>query len=458
VLYPLSYGRATAEMLLYFITEIRAAPNFPATTWAYFPIGAAESLANNFRGTISGAEFPTSAQISAQIKLVPLCRGVIISNMYLDRTYRPRRRPRGFIGRFWPLILLAALAIILYEQQPTWLMPANNEPTPTPTRAAIAFITDAEAAYRTGNMDEALAAYEQAARLEPDNPAPFAAISSIYLILQEYDQSLAWAEQAVNIDNRNVDALNALARIKDWLGDYEEAVNYAFDALDEDPENATTLAILGEVYTDVGNWTQAESYLERALENEPLNITALRNRAFLYEMRGDYESAVEYYQKAIDAAPYRFDLYVGLGRQFRLGFQDFERANEAYRQAVDVYAAPLTLAALGDGLYNAGDHLQAVRVLRQAVEMNEEYGPARVYLGMTLYARRNFEDAAEHLERGIELLGDRARIEHYYTLGLAHVYKEPRECDKAVYWLEKAREIAPNFSPILQGLASCGIQ
>jgi tetratricopeptide (TPR) repeat protein len=376
--------------------------------------------------------------------------------MYLDRSYRPRRRPRGFIGRFWPLILLAALAIILYEQQPTWLMPVDTEPTATPTRAAIAFITDAEIAYRTGDMGEALAAYEQAALLEPHNPKPYAAISSIYLILQEYDRSLAWAEQAVALDNRDVDALNALARIKDWIGEYEEAVNYAFDALEVDPDNPTTLAILGEVYTDVGNWAQAENYLERALTIDPLNVTALRNRAFLYEMRGDYEGAVEYYEKAIAAAPYRFDLYVGLGRQYRLGFQDFERANEAYRQAVEVYAAPLTLAALGDGLYNAGDHLQAVRVLRQAVEQNEEYGPAQVYLGMTLYARRNFEDAAIHLERGIELLGERARIEHFYTLGLAHVYKEPTECDKAVYWLEKAREIAPNFSPILQGLASCG--
>lgn len=375
--------------------------------------------------------------------------------MYLDRTYRPRRRPRGFMGRFWPLILLAALGIILYEQQPTWLMPVDTEPTPTPTRAAIAFITDAETAYRQGDMTAALAAYEQAAILEPQNPQPFAAISTIYLLLQEYDRSLAWAEQAVAIDNRNVDALNALARINDWIGEYELAVNYGFDALEIDPENATTLAILGEVYTDVGNWAQAETYLNRALDIEPNNITALRNRAFLYEMRGDYEGAVEYYEKAIAAAPYRFDLYVGLGRQFRLGFQDFERANEAYRKAVDVYAAPLTLAALGDGLYNSGDHLQAVRVLRQAVEMNDEYGPAHVYLGMTLYARRNFEDAATHLERGIELLGERARIEHFYTLGLAHIYKEPTECDKAVVWLQRAREIAPEFSPILQGLASC---
>lgn len=359
------------------------------------------------------------------------------------------------MGRFWPLILLAALGIILYEQQPTWLMPANTAPTPTPTRAAIAFIDDAQTAFLAGDMDRALAAYEQAARLEPNNPRPFAEISSIYLYLQEFEQSLAWAEQAVAIDDENVDALNALARIKDWLGEYEEAVNYGFDALEIEPDNPTTLAVLGEIYTDVGNWSQAENYLTRALEIDPLNITALRNRAFLYEMQGDYEEAVEYYERAIDAAPYRFDLYVGLGRQYRLGFQDFERANEAYRKAVDVYSAPLTLAALGDGLYNSGDHLQAVRVLRDAVELDDEYGPAHVYLGMTLYARRNFEDAATHLERGIELLGDRARIEHYYTLGLAHVYKEPTDCERAIFWLEKAREIAPNFSPILQGLASC---
>ena len=111
--------------------------------------------------------------------------------------------------------------------------------------------------------------------------------------------------------------------------------------------------------------------------------------------------------------------------------------------------------ALGDGLYNNGDHLQAVRELRKAIEINPEFGFAQVHLGMALYARRNYEDAATHLDKGLRLVGDRARIEQFYTAGLAFIYKEPSECDKAIPWLQKALELDTESKPVIDGLTRC---
>jgi tetratricopeptide (TPR) repeat protein len=374
--------------------------------------------------------------------------------MYLDRNYRPRRRRQG-IGRFWPLIFLVALGIILYEQQPSWLAPRSLAPTPTPTRTALSYLADADIAYRSGNIAAAIQAYEQVIRLEPQNAKPLAALSALYLILQDIPKALEFGERAVELAPNDPEALNALARAEDWDGDYEAAASHALNALEIDPQNATTLGILGEIYTDVGNWSVAENYLQQAIEIDPKNVMALRNWGYYHEMRGDYEEAVAAYQRAVEVAPYRFDLYMELGRQYRVGLLDFEKANESYRKAVEAYRSVVTLDALGDGLYNSGDHLGAVHVLRDAVELDPEYGPALVHLGMALYARRNYEDAAINLEKGIAILGDKARIEHFYTLGLAHIYKDPTECDKAVGWLLKAREVAPDFGPILDGLAQC---
>jgi len=374
--------------------------------------------------------------------------------MYLDRTYRPRRRRRG-LGRYWPLMLLIALGIILYEQQPSWLAPGRAAPTAIPTRSAVSYLADADIAYRSGDIAGAIAAYEQVMRLEPQNPKPLAALSSLYLILHDLDRSRQLAEQAVALAPKDPEALNAMARILDWQGDYDAAVNYALDALEIEPENATTLAILGEIYTDVGNWAVAEDYLQQAQAADPENVMALRNQAYLHEMRGEYEAAIQVYERAIAVAPYRFDLYMERGRQYRVGLQDFEKAIEDYRKAVEAYKAPVTLDALGDGLYNYGDHLQAVRVLQEAVELDPEYGPAQVHLGMALYARRNYEDAAAALEKGLALVGDAARIEQIYTLGLAHIYKDPTECDKARVWLNKALEIDPQSGPALEGLSLC---
>jgi tetratricopeptide (TPR) repeat protein len=376
--------------------------------------------------------------------------------MQLDRTYKPRRRRRG-LARFWPLIVLAIVGIVLYEQRPTWMFSPSLAPTPVPTRSAVSYLADADIALKAGDYAGAMAAYDQVLRLEPDNAQAMAQLSSIHLAHRDLEKATEYAQRAADAGPKDPDALNALARAHDWNGEYEAALNNALDALEIDPNNATSLAILGEIYTDVGNWEVAEDYLQQAAELEPDNVMMLRNLAYLREMRGDYESAIELYDQALEVEPYRFDLHIEKGRQYRVGLLDYEKANQEYQAAVDAYRSAVTLDALGDGLYNAGDHLQAVRVLREATELDPTYGPAFVHLGMALYARRNYEDAATELEKGLRLVGDNARIEQIYTLGLAHIYKEPSECDRAEEWLRKALEIDPESGPALEGLGICGL-
>jgi tetratricopeptide (TPR) repeat protein len=351
---------------------------------------------------------------------------------------------------------LVVIGIILYEQQPSWLAPRTPTPTAIPTRAAVAFLADGQVALAAGDYDVALAAYGEVTRLEPDNSDALTIQAEIYLILGDVAQARRLAQQAVDVAPQNPRSLTILARTLNWLGDNENALQFAFDALEIDPENATTKAVLGEIYTDEGNWEIAEEHLTQALTSEPQNVTALRNRAYLYERRGDYDNAIIILEAAIAAAPKRFDLYIELGRQHRVGRLDYEKANAAYAEAVKAYEAPITLDAQGDGLYNSGDHLQAVRVLRKAVELDPNYGPALVHLGMVLYARRNYEDAAPNLEKGLQLIGDRARVEQLYTAGLAYINKDPRDCEKAVPWLVKALQLNPEATPAQQGLTACG--
>ncbi len=384
---------------------------------------------------------------------VPVPR-VIIAGMYLDRSYRPRRR-RGKGRYLWPMVLLVVIGIILYEQQPTWLIPRQIQPTAVPTRSAVSYLADAEDRLANADYDGAVSAYVEMAQLEPDNAMPLVELSGLYLLLQDLPRAYQYAQRAYELEPEDPRAITAFAHASDWVGEYEASLNLALDALEIDPEHADALAVLAEVYTDVGNWDVAQDYLDQAFELEPNNILALRNQAYLYERRGDYETAVSAYNRAIELAPTRFDLYIERGRQYRVGLLEYELANQSYQEAVDVYESAITLDALGFGLYNIGDHLQAVRVLRNAVELDPNFGPAQVHLGMALYARRNYEDAVPSLEKGVQLLGDDARIEHIYTLGLAYIYKEPTECDKAAVWLRKALEIDPETGPAIEGLNLC---
>jgi len=377
--------------------------------------------------------------------------------MQLDRDYRPRRRG-GWLGKLWPLFILFAVAVVLYETQPNWLVQRQALPTPTPTLSIVTFLADAQASLSRGDYAAAIAAYTQVSRLQPDDPEPLIIMARLHMINLDVAASYAMASRAVEIAPQNADALTALARAQDWLGEYEDALNRALDAYEIDPANVDTLAVLAEIYTDVGNTPVAREYIDEALRLDPQNVLALRNEAYLLERLGQYEEALAILDRALAVEPQRSDLFMEKARIYRVGLADYANALVAYRSAVEANRTPATLDALGEGLYNAGDHLQAVRVLRQALEMDPDHGPALVHLGMALYSRRNYEDAATNLERGLALIGDSAREEHYYTAGLSYIYKEPRECDRAEPWLRKALEKNASSGPAQAGLRICGGQ
>lgn len=375
--------------------------------------------------------------------------------MYLDRDYRPRRRRRGVFGPYLPLIIVGALAILFYQTRPNWLAPHIAMPTPTPTVSVVAYVAEAQNALSRGDNAAALAAYAKIVQLEPQNPEPLISQSQLYMIEQNIQSAYDAAAKAVAIEPKNANALTALARAEDWLGKFEDALNHALDAQEIDPQNVDTLAVLSEIYTDVGNLDIAKERIDEALALNPNHVLALRNRAYLYEKQGKYQEALDALDNALKQDPQRADLFLEKARIYRVGLGDFTKAIEAYRSAVDANKTPFTLDALGEGLYNAGDHIQAVRVLRSALELNPDYAPALVHLGMALYARRNYEDAVTNFEKGLPMLGDRAREEYLYTAGLAHINKEPRECALALPWLQKALAKNPNSQPAQAGIRIC---
>ena len=359
------------------------------------------------------------------------------------------------MGRFWPIFVLLAVGVILYETQPSWLVERPIAPTPTPTRSATVFLADAEAALLRGDFTAALAAYERVAALDPQNPEPLIVKSRLYMIDSNVAAAYETAAKAVATAPNDPDALAALARAEDWLGDYEAALEHALDAYELQPDNVETLAVIAEIYADVGNFAQAQTYIDQALALNPQHILALRNNAYLLEKLGSYQDAINVLDQALAQAPQRADLHLEKARIYRVGLGDFQNAILSYRAAVDANKTAVTLDALGEGLYNVGDHLAAIRTLNDALELNPNYGPALVHLGMALYARRNYEDAAAAFDKGLPLIGESAREEHFYTAGLAHVYKEPRECTLAMPWLEKALAKNAESAPALTGVKLC---
>src|SRR5512139_1228012 len=124
-----------------------------------------------------------------------------------NMTRRTRRIP------IWRLLLLAALiGVMLYINQV--VVPATPPlfvPTPTQTRSPESFISQAQEAFNSGKITQAIQAYKNAINADPTNPSNFV----------------------------------SLARLQVYAGEYDEAIENAQNALLKNPNNPTAHAVLG---------------------------------------------------------------------------------------------------------------------------------------------------------------------------------------------------------------------
>lgn len=275
-----------------------------------------------------------------------------------------------------------------------------------------------------GNMERALAAADEAIKLDP-NYAP------------------AWALRSY------VRIIMAAFNMTDMADGYARARQDAKHAIGLDPRLATGYLALGwiQIMHD-WDWEQAETSLAKAAELEPGNVEVLRYRSSLFRTLGRQDEAIELYKQVIALDPLRARSYSSLGSQ----------------------------------LYWAGRYDEANAMLQRALELNPQKEHDHLTRGQVLLAQGRPQQALDEIERepgeGWRLLGEALA---YHSLGrphdsdaalqklidthqqdwaaqIAQVYAFRGESDKAFEWLDRAYRqrdgglMFLKIDPILNGL------
>ena len=66
---------------------------------------------------------------------------------------------------------------------------------------------------RNGESDRALSAFQQAQKVNPQNPAPHINIASVYVFKKKYPEALKEYEQALTLDPNRIDALGSMMQV-----------------------------------------------------------------------------------------------------------------------------------------------------------------------------------------------------------------------------------------------------
>ena len=225
-----------------------------------------------------------------------------------------------------------------------------------------------------------------------------------------------------------------LGHIFNSKGDLSTAVAHFEHALELSPTDLATLVWLGQVHIDLGQPETAEPLLIRARSLGPNTQAVLLQLGRAAAARQDYTHAVEYLEEALTTNPTATVIYYPLAMAYR-GLGDLDTAQDYLDQSggragagvpvslpdplmaelATVLRSPQVYRDSGLRAASQGDWPEAVRQLRNAVELEPDYSITRLNLAVALNRMGDARAALAQLEAAVRLDPTFARA--HYTMG-----------------------------------------
>ena len=347
---------------------------------------------------------------------------------------RRKRRPNYF---GWIVFLLVAAFGYYFNQIYLPTQPNPFEATPTPTRSAESFVTDADQLAKEGKFIQSIDAYQQAIRSSPQDPTLYIAIARVLVLAGKPVDAQANAENALLLDPGNALAIAVRAWAANAQGNNSDALRWIEEALQIDPNNGLVHAYYTEILVDSGSFDNITKAIEEskvALALAPDTMEAHRARGILLEVTDNYEEAIRELEQALSYNDNIADLHLRIGLNYR--------AVSASSQAIDAFtrADVLNPADPYPDLYisrtyaGTGELPKALQYAETAVQNNPVDPRLRGNFGVMYYQNDLWKEAITQLRlaifggaaedgspiEGLSLVGNDIRLaEIYYTYGLA---------------------------------------
>ena len=201
--------------------------------------------------------------------------------------------------------------------------------------AAFAHNGRGTALLETGQIEAALAAFRQAARLEPESATAYANIGRAFLRYGRAVEAAAALERACALEPETGRLQALWAQALERAGKVEAAAAAYKRAIAREPEADEYYHNLGFLYADMGAEAEAETMFRQALVRNPHQVEAHFSLGGLYLDQRRYQRAVDAYRAALELQPDYADAWINLASaQLHLGRN--AEALAAYRRCVSL--------------------------------------------------------------------------------------------------------------------------
>jgi len=200
--------------------------------------------------------------------------------------------------------------------------------------------------------EQALAAYRQAASLQPKDPEPHLAAGHLLEQAHKFADAEQEYKQAFALDPAS-DALTALANLHMQGRRFPEAEEYLRKMVAAHPEQAAAHTQLGRVLAAEGKNDEGVAELQAGAKLAPGDVSVQRDLADLYVSTGKNDLAESAYRALVAARPQEAELHRGLG-QALLRQKKFVDAQQEFLAAIKL--KPDLCEAYGDLAFAANEN------------------------------------------------------------------------------------------------------
>jgi tetratricopeptide (TPR) repeat protein len=242
--------------------------------------------------------------------------------------------------------------------------------------------------------EEALAAYEHAATLQPKEAEPHLSAGQLFERENKFADAEQEYKQALALDSRSTDAVIGLANVYMRGRRFPESEDYLRKLLAAHADSAPVHIQLGRVLAAEGKTEAAMAELQVGIKLSPGDDAAQRDLADLYTTAGKNELAEAAYRGLLAAHPNEAELHRLLGKALLLQKKSTE-AQQEFINAVTI--GPGLGEAYGDLAFAAGENKQyplVIRALDDRAKLLPEI-PITYFMRASAYDHlRDFKQAA----------------------------------------------------------------
>lgn len=251
--------------------------------------------------------------------------------------------------------------------------------------------------------DEAIAAYHQAALLQPKDPEPHFSAGPLLEKQNRFADAAQEYKQVLLLDPKSRGALIGLANIYMRGQRFPEAEEILRKLIALHPDDGSAHMQLGRMLATAGKNDDAITEMQAGLKLAPGDVGLQRDLADLYSSAGKYDQAEALYQSLLAAKPNDADLHEGLGKSL-LKQRKFPEAEKEFLAAVKL--KPDFGAAYGDLAVAAQENKNfelAIRATDARAKFLPEI-PMSFFLRASAYDHlRDYKNAATNYHRFLEV-------------------------------------------------------